>query len=122
MSTTSFGEPAIATLENQLDAGLKPDSPRRKVKRKTWQTVIWFVVLLAITAVVLYPLLWLLFSTFKPNSEFGQNMGLFPENPTLDNYAKVMEGIAGVPMWKFFANSLIIELLETRANRGVRRA
>lgn len=106
MSTTSFGEPAIATLENQLDA--TPQQPRRKVKRSTWQTLIWFVVLIVITAVVLYPLVWLLFSTFKPNSEFGSNMGLLPNNPTLDNYAKVMEGIAGVPMWRFFLNSFII--------------
>ena len=27
-------------------------SPRRRVKRKTWQTVIWFVGLLVLTAVV----------------------------------------------------------------------
>ncbi|WP_127473329.1 carbohydrate ABC transporter permease [Microbacterium sulfonylureivorans] len=108
MSTTSFGEPAIATLENQVDA--TPQTPRRKVARKTWQTVIWLVVLLAITAVVLYPLVWLFLSTFKPNSEFGQNPGLIPQNPTLDNYAKVGEGIAGVPMWRFFANSLIIAI------------
>jgi multiple sugar transport system permease protein len=106
MSTTSFGEPAIATLENQVAA--TPRTPRRKIKRKTWQTVIWLVVLLAITAVVLYPLVWLFLSTFKSNAEFGQNPGLLPQNPTLDNYAKVSEGIAGVPMWKFFANSLII--------------
>ncbi len=106
MSTTSFGEPAIATLENQVDA--TPRTPRRKVKRKTWQTVIWFVVLLAITAVVLYPLVWLFLSTFKTNAEFGQNPGLLPQDPTLENYLKVGEGIAGVPMWKFFVNSLII--------------
>ena len=106
MSTTSFGEPTIATLEHQLDT--TPPTPRRKVTRRTWQTIIWFIVLLAITAVVLYPLIWLFLSTFKPNSEFGQNQGLLPANPTLDNYAKVMEGIAGVPMWKFFLNSFII--------------
>ena len=35
-------------------------------------------------------------------------MGLLPNNPTLENYAKVSEGIAGVPMWQFFLNSLII--------------
>lgn len=106
MSTTSFGEQAIAALENQVDATAQ--TPRRRVKRKTWQTVIWFVVLLAITAIVLYPLVWLLLSTFKPNAEFGSNPGLLPNNPTLANYAKVAEGIAGVPMWRFFANSLII--------------
>ncbi len=108
MSTTSFGEPAIATLEHQLDA--TPQQPRRKIKRKTWQTVVWFVCLLAITLVVLYPLVWLMFATFKPNSEFGQSIAILPENPTLDNYAKVMEGIAGVPMWRFFLNSFIIAI------------
>ena len=94
MSTTSFGEQAIAALENQVDA--TPQTPRRRVKRKTWQTIIWFVVLLAIAAVVLYPLVWLFLSTFKPNSEFGSNPGLIPNNPTLDNYVKVSEGIGRV--------------------------
>ncbi|MDF2554661.1 MAG: sugar transporter permease [Microbacterium sp.] len=111
MSTTSsFGENALVLTENQVDPDQKtaPAPTRRRVKRKTWQTVIWFAVLLVVTAVVLYPLVWLLFATFKPNSEFGQNMGLLPENPTIDNYVKVMEGIAGVPLWRFFANSLII--------------
>lgn len=111
MSTTSsFGENALVLTETQVDPDNAPTAqqPRRRVKRKTWQTVIWFAVLLVVTAVVLYPLVWLLFATFKPNSEFGQNMGLLPENPTIDNYVKVMEGIAGVPLWRFFANSLII--------------
>ncbi|GAA5087804.1 carbohydrate ABC transporter permease [Microbacterium yannicii] len=106
MSSTSFGEPAIETLEHQLDTA--PTTPRRRVKRKTWQTVIWFIVLIAVTAIVLYPLLWLFLSTFKPNSEFGQNPGLIPENPTFANYLKVADGIAGVPMWRFFLNSFII--------------
>jgi multiple sugar transport system permease protein len=109
MTTSSFAENALVLTENQVDPDPKTaPTRRRRVKRKTWQTVIWMVVLLAITAVVLYPLVWLLFSTFKPNAEFGQNMGLIPNNPTIENYVKVMEGIAGVPMWKFFLNSFII--------------
>jgi len=85
-------------------------STRPRLARKTWQTVIWFIGLIALTALVLYPLAWLFLSTFKPNSEFGQNPGLIPNAPTFDNYAKVMEGIAGVPMWRFFLNSLILSV------------
>ena len=107
MTTSSFAENALILTENQVDPDQKT-APRRRIKRKTWQTVIWFIALLAITAVVLYPLVWLFLSTFKPNSEFGQNMGLLPNNPTIENYLKVSEGIAGVPMAKFFLNSLII--------------
>ncbi|NHI15691.1 carbohydrate ABC transporter permease [Microbacterium sp. CBS5P-1] len=83
-------------------------APRRRMTRRAWQTVVWFVVLLAITAVVIYPLIWLFASTFKPNAEFGQNQGLIPWEPTLSNYATVSEGIGGVPMWRFFMNSTIL--------------
>jgi pectin-derived oligosaccharide transport system permease protein len=107
MTTSSFAENALVLTENQVDPDPK-SAPRRRVKRKTWQTVIWLVVLLAITAIVLYPLIWLFLSTFKPNAEFGQNIGLLPNNPTIENYVKVAEGIAGVPMATFFMNSLII--------------
>jgi multiple sugar transport system permease protein len=111
MTTSSFSEPALTTVEHQLDTVAittnEPSGRRRGVKRKTWQTAIWFVALLIVTAVVLYPLVWLLFATFKPNGEFGQP-GLLPESPTLDNYAKVWEGIAGVPMWRFFWNSFVL--------------
>ena len=110
MSTIDSSSTNLVELVNQVDPDSKTSVPsgRRRVKRKTWQTLIWLVVLLALTAIVLYPLIWLLLSTFKPNSEFGSNPGLIPQAPTLDNYVKVMEGIAGVPMWRFFVNSLII--------------
>ena len=110
MTTSSFSEPALVTVENQLDTvAITTNRPsgRRTIKRKTWQTIIWFGSLLIITAVVLYPLVWLFFATFKPNGEFGQP-GLLPQQPTLDNYAKMWEGIAGVPMWRFFWNSFVL--------------
>lgn len=100
----------LPELVNQVnpDSKTTPRGNRRKVKRKTWQTIVWLIVLIALTALVLYPLVWLFFATFKPNSEFGQNPGLLPNSPTFDNYIKVADGIAGVPMWRFFANSLIL--------------
>lgn len=105
--TTSTSE--IARPEF-LEVELEPQPQRRRVKRKTINTIIWFVVLLALTAIVLYPLVWLTVATFKPSSEFGQNPGLLPENPTIENYFKVLEGIGGVPLWRFFANSLVIAI------------
>ena len=105
---TTSGAASTPVFAAQQTTPVEAAAPRRRVTRKTWQTAIWLVALIVITAVVLYPLLWLFLSTFKPNSEFGQNPGLFPQAPTLDNYGKVMEGIAGVPMWRFFLNSLIL--------------
>ncbi len=90
----------------------RSDSPSHggAAGRKKWHTVLWFATLIILTIIVLYPLVWLFMSTFKPNSEFGQNPGLIPQNPTFDNYLKVAEGIAGVPMWKFFLNSFILAI------------
>jgi multiple sugar transport system permease protein len=108
MTTQALNEPTAQVLE------LQPRSaPREKrpIKRKTWQTVVWLIALLALTVVVLYPLVWLFFATFKPNAEFGQNPGLFPNNPTFDNYLKVTEGIGGVPMWRFYVNSIVLAVL-----------
>ncbi|MFS0865795.1 carbohydrate ABC transporter permease [Microbacterium sp. 179-B 1A2 NHS] len=107
-STAGFSSPNATDLTFAAQQATPQPPRRRKVSRKTWQTVIWLVALIALTALVLYPLVWLLFSTFKPNGEFGQNAGLIPNAPTLDNYTKVLEGIAGVPLWKFFGNSLIL--------------
>ena len=108
---TTFEAPRIEVVENALEPADQPQPRRRRVKRRTVNTIIWFVVLLALTAIVLYPLVWLFFSTFKPSSEFGQNPGLMPENPTFANYAKVVEGIAGTPLWRFFANSFFIAVM-----------
>lgn len=96
----------------ELDA-VRPPAPakRRRNRAKTTHTVIWFVVMAVFTVIILYPLVWLAFSTFKPSSEFGQNPGLIPQNPTFDNYIKVAEGIGGIPLWRFFANSVFIAVL-----------
>src|SRR5690606_17884791 len=47
-------------------------------------------------------------ASFKPTAEFGANQGFLPENPTIDNYLTVLEGVGGVPLWRFFANSLLL--------------
>jgi multiple sugar transport system permease protein len=80
-------------------------------RRNPVATVVWFVVLLALTAVILYPLVWLGFATFKPSSEFGHNFALIPWDATIANFKKVLRGIAGVPLSRFFLNSLLVACL-----------
>ncbi|WP_207454562.1 carbohydrate ABC transporter permease [Herbiconiux sp. SYSU D00978] len=107
MSTSS----SAISSPSQLEAPLVAPPPReaRSGRRKlTPGRVAQYVLLALLTAIVLYPMIWLFISTFKPSSEFGQNPGLLPENGTIDNYFKVLEGIGGIPLWKFFANSLLL--------------
>jgi multiple sugar transport system permease protein len=103
----------VTTLDTELAPVLPVDGKpvRSKTswkKRKTWATVIWAVVLVAIVAVVLYPLLWMVLASFKPSADINGNVALFPENPTIQNYVKVLQGIGGIPVYTFFLNSLLL--------------
>lgn len=85
-----------------------PARKRRRTPRKTAATVAWIIGIVLLTAVVLYPLIWMISASFKPSSEFGSNQSFLPDNPTFDNFVKVMGGVAGIPTWKFFWNSTIL--------------
>ncbi|MGO8609401.1 hypothetical protein ACC848_41300, partial [Rhizobium johnstonii] len=66
--------PTLETITAVLPKGVTP--PRRRFgKRKTWQTVLWAVAMIALTAIILYPLAWMFSASFKPTSEFGANQG-----------------------------------------------
>jgi multiple sugar transport system permease protein len=106
MSTSSSAISSPSQVEPSLVA--PPRGEARPRKRPTAGRVAVYVALAVLTAIVLYPVLWLFISTFKPSSEFGQNTALLPENPTIDNYFKVLEGIGGIPLWRFFSNSLLL--------------
>ncbi|NEE02271.1 carbohydrate ABC transporter permease [Phytoactinopolyspora halotolerans] len=98
---------AATATDTRPAADTPPRAPRRP-RRKHVTTAVWIVCLVVFTAVVLYPLVWMGFASFKPNHEFGSNSGLLPDDATIDNYVKVLEGVAGIPLSRFFLNSLIL--------------
>lgn len=76
---------------------------RRRVRRLGWH-----LVCLALLACLLYPVVWLVFSSFKPAAEILSNLRLLPERFIMSNYAEVFGGIAGASVWQFLGNSLIV--------------
>ena len=97
-----------ATTSTPERGALVGPRPRGMRSRRTWATVGWVAAMVLLTGVVLYPLAWMFSASFKPTSEFGANQSFLPENATIQNYFKVLEGIGGVPLWRFFANSFIL--------------
>ncbi|MFC4013766.1 carbohydrate ABC transporter permease [Nonomuraea purpurea] len=69
----------------------------------------WAVHLLVVVGalVMLYPLFWLISSSFKPSDEIFTDPGLVPQTVVGDNYATGWTAL-GVPFSGFFANSFII--------------
>ncbi|MGE5203739.1 MAG: carbohydrate ABC transporter permease [Acidobacteriota bacterium] len=64
---------------------------------------------------MLYPLLWMLASSFKPESEIFGNASLWPSGFSLDAYRRGWEGLQ-VSFGRFFLNSLIVSVLSVIGN------
>ncbi|KQQ09805.1 MULTISPECIES: carbohydrate ABC transporter permease [Rathayibacter] len=100
------------TLPSADTQVLTEPAPKKRPARKRPKatTIVWIVAMIALTAVVLYPLIWMGAAAFKPNSEFGGQTSLLPQNPTIDNFVKVFAGVGGVPLWQFFLNSTVLAI------------
>jgi multiple sugar transport system permease protein len=64
--------------------------------------------LIALAAVMFYPLLWMVGASFRDDSAIS-DPGLWPGSDfTLDGYGQGFEGIGGVPFWRFLLNSAFV--------------
>ena len=74
------------------------------------QSVFFHVFSCALGFIMIYPLLWLLMSSFKSNDTMFHNaFSLIPEKwEIIQNYASGFKGIAGISFWTFFKNSAIV--------------
>ncbi len=63
--------------------------------------------LVALSLVMIYPLIWLVVSSLKPNSEIFRDLSIFTGGLSLDNYVHGWDA-QGLPFSRFLTNSLII--------------
>ncbi|HEX6291024.1 MAG TPA: carbohydrate ABC transporter permease [Herpetosiphonaceae bacterium] len=86
------------------------------IERPTRSSLIYHIFVGLFSVLMIYPLLWLIASSFKPRDEvFRRATALIPENPTLANYVDGWAGFGGVTFTTFFLNSFIISGLGTIA-------
>lgn len=87
-------------------------APRRE-RRRPGRTAIVYALLIICSAAAIIPVLFMLVSSFKPESQLLQDMsswrGLLPIGElSLDNYASVFER---VPALRFLANSIFVTVM-----------
>lgn len=78
--------------------------------RRAAGSLAWHIGSLAVLAVVLYPVIWAIGGSFKPNDEIVGSLDLFPTDPIVANYAGLADGIADISISTFFSNSLYLAL------------
>ncbi len=65
---------------------------------------------------MLYPIIWMITSSFKPNNMIFSNTSLIPAKITLQNYISGWKGYAGVSFGRFFTNSIMLSAIAILAN------
>ena len=82
--------------------------------QQTLKTSVYHVLVMFLGFIMVYPLLWMIMSSFKPtNTVFTTAGSLIPSTWTLDNYLNGLKGFGGIPFTTFFRNSFFISVLAT---------
>ncbi len=87
----------------------------RSVRRtRRVHAIVYHVLVIAFGFGMLYPLLWMIAASFKPNTEiFTSVSSLIPNTFTLENYTTGWRGFSGLSFAVFFKNSFVISILAT---------
>ena len=76
---------------------------KKRISRIAYHTIV-----LAVGFVMIYPLLWMVMSSFKESSTIFHTAGqLLPTQPTLENYANGWKGFSHTTFATFFKNTLV---------------
>ncbi len=96
-------------MVNQISTRPRSVSRTRKI-----HTALYHLIVGILSIAMLYPLLWMVASSFKPNSEiFVTVTSLIPETFTLENYITGCRGFVGLNFGVFFGNSFLVAGLST---------
>ncbi len=79
-------------------------------RRSGLRSVLRHVGMIVLLLVLLYPIGWLISTSFKPAEEVLSSLSLLPKHGTADNYRQVFSGVAGYSVWHYLTNSLIVSV------------
>jgi multiple sugar transport system permease protein len=91
------------------------DQTPAKILRKRVFSVVAHVLLIGASIVMLYPLLWMLSASFRPENEIFTAKNLWPSEWSLDAYFRGWHGLR-IGFDTFFLNSLIVSSLSIIGN------
>ncbi|GAB3462084.1 carbohydrate ABC transporter permease [Streptomonospora sediminis] len=93
----------------------RPIFGRRAVRSRMVRSVARHATLIAVLGIILYPLLWMLAASFRPENEIFTSLGLLSGNYTLDNYRQGWSG-GQLEFSRYFLNSITITVLAVIGN------
>lgn len=90
-------------------------APVGRPRPRLIKTSLWYVVLVLISIITVFPFLWILLTSLKGPSDllFSTPPQFLPNDPTLSNYSRVLDAL---PIPKFFLNSIVASTTTTMLN------
>lgn len=67
-----------------------------------------YIIVILVGLILMYPLFWMLSSSFKPNNIIFLDMSIWPSKFTLENYYIGWKGLGGISFSTFYLNTFFI--------------
>lgn len=80
---------------------------KRKTKKRIHE-IIMYIVLITVGIIMIYPLIWMFFASFKSNEEIYGSIGLLPQSYSWEAFKDGWNAIGGNTYAVFFKNSFLL--------------
>ena len=78
------------------------------ISRGKGRTLIYHVCIIGFGLILLYPLLWMISSSFRTDADIFNSVGFWPETFVFENFTQGWAGLSGVTFTRFFLNSFFL--------------
>ncbi|WP_078555254.1 carbohydrate ABC transporter permease [Bacillus alkalicellulosilyticus] len=82
--------------------------PRFFINRKNRKQIFLHIFIIVLGIIMLYPLLWMVSSSFKVQTEIFSQVSFLPTKVTFENYIQGWSGLSGVTFGTFFVNTFFL--------------
>ena len=107
---------ASATMPRRYDVEALRAHRERRANIRRFRHLLLHLVLLALLFVMIYPVIWMVLSSFRPELEIFGDMGIIPTTWTFENYVNGWNLFGKKTFGDFFINSFVICILAVVGN------
>lgn len=81
-----------------------------KSRKRNISAVLTHVIMILLGVLMLYPLIWMFFSSFKTNAEIFGGTSLLPKEPVWDSFVKGWNGTGRITYTTYYKNTFLLVL------------
>ena len=82
----------------------------------TGKQIVFYTLILIAALGMLYPILWMISSSLKPEADIFTQVGLIPKRITFENYVTGWAGTSGITFTTYYKNTLVMVIIAIIGN------